>query len=100
VAVLGDMRELGESAEAEHRALGGEMGDGVDFLVTLGDLGRYISEAAHEAGAADARHAESPEEALLFLRAMPRDGTVVLVKGSRALSLDELAAALLNGSIR
>jgi UDP-N-acetylmuramoyl-tripeptide--D-alanyl-D-alanine ligase len=100
VAVLGDMRELGESAEAEHRALGGEMGHGVDFLVTLGDLGRYISEAAHEAGAADARHAESPEEALSFLRAMPRDGTVVLVKGSRALSLDELAAALLNGSIR
>jgi UDP-N-acetylmuramoyl-tripeptide--D-alanyl-D-alanine ligase len=94
VAVLGDMRELGTAAEAEHRTLGGEMGEGVDVLVTLGDLGRYISEAARAVGLPEAHHADSPDEALSLVRALPPDGTVVLVKGSRALNLDGLAAAL------
>lgn len=94
VAVLGDMRELGPDAEEEHRALGREAARGVDLLVTLGDLGRYISEAAAAAGLKEARHAASRDDALALLNALPRDGTVVLVKASRALELERLASAL------
>jgi UDP-N-acetylmuramoyl-tripeptide--D-alanyl-D-alanine ligase len=94
VAVLGDMRELGSDAEAEHRALGREAASGVDALVTLGDLARYISDAAVEAGLGDTRHAESHEEALAHLRAIDPEGTVILVKASRALDLDRLAENL------
>ena len=51
IALLGDMRELGELSDALHRDVGRRAGEVADRLVTVGELGRAIADAALEAGA-------------------------------------------------
>jgi hypothetical protein len=54
VAVLGDMRELGEATRRMHETVGEEAATlGVACLMTLGDLGISIAEGAMGAGMAD-----------------------------------------------
>ncbi len=100
-AVLGEMRELGESAGAEHDAVGRLVADmDISRLVVVGDGAR----AAH-AGALGARSwADAPvfvpdvESAVELLDQELRAGDVVLVKASRAAGLERVAAALLERS--
>jgi UDP-N-acetylmuramoyl-tripeptide--D-alanyl-D-alanine ligase len=49
-AVLGDMYELGDHAEAEHRAVGAAAAASVGHLYAVGTLARWIAEGAIEAG--------------------------------------------------
>jgi UDP-N-acetylmuramoyl-tripeptide--D-alanyl-D-alanine ligase len=84
-AVLGRMGELGESAAAAHAEVAAVAAElEVDELVTVG---------APEYGARCA--VRDVEAALALLRARLEPGDVVLVKASRAVGLDRLAAALL-----
>ncbi|MCY4639736.1 MAG: UDP-N-acetylmuramoyl-tripeptide--D-alanyl-D-alanine ligase [Chloroflexi bacterium] len=96
IALLGDMRELGELSDALHRDVGRRAGEVADRLVTVGELGRAIADAALEAGAAPeaVRHAGSTEEAVEVLARELRPGDVLLVKGSRALALERVVEAL------
>lgn len=92
VAVLGEMRELGESAAAEHRRLGRFAAEsGVDELVLVGDGAKAITEGwtgaeIHRAG--DAAEAVRVVEEIL----RPRD--VVLVKASLTIGLQRVAREL------
>ena len=95
-AVLGEMRELGAASTEQHEAVGRlAVRLGVNRLVAVDEAARpsYLG-ASREEG--DAVYAESPEEALDLLRRELRPGDVVLVKASRAVGLDKLAAALLD----
>jgi UDP-N-acetylmuramoyl-tripeptide--D-alanyl-D-alanine ligase len=90
IAFLGDMRELGDFAEQAHREIGdviAELG-GLDALYTAGDLARYIPGAARRF--ADSAEAARFAETELDLKA----GDVVLVKGSRAMTMEKIAQAL------
>ncbi len=99
IAVLGDMRELGEDTVALHRAVGAEAARlGVDRLVAVGDLGTYIAAGAADAGMMLDRITAVPAddypviaEALV---ATLCPGDAVLFKASRALSLETLSAAV------
>lgn len=93
-AILGDMRELGDDAEEEHRALGQLAAKTITALITVGDLARHTSESAAEAGL-PVRHAETAESAAENFRPKLKEGDVVLVKGSRALALERAVEALL-----
>ncbi|HEX5451805.1 MAG TPA: UDP-N-acetylmuramoyl-tripeptide--D-alanyl-D-alanine ligase, partial [Candidatus Limnocylindrales bacterium] len=98
VAVLGEMLELGEASEAEHRRLGTlAVAAGVRILVTVGGEARATAAAAVSAGlpAGAVDHATDAAEAtaLLALRLLP--GDVVLVKGSRGVELDRVVEALI-----
>jgi len=89
IAFLGDMRELGTRAEEAHRELGDVIKNlgGIDALYTVGPLAALIPNAAvHFADSGEA--ARFAEELAL----MP--GDVVLVKGSRAMTMEKVAAAL------
>jgi UDP-N-acetylmuramoyl-tripeptide--D-alanyl-D-alanine ligase len=100
VAVLGDMLELGDSSCSEHRRLGRAVVDlGVDRLVTVGREMLVTAEAAWRAGmsAPAIRACDDVDEATPALRALVRDGDVVLVKGSRACRLDGAVSSLLAG---
>ena len=90
IAVLGDMRELGDDA-AEHHAEIGEIArqDGVELLIGVGDLERGYAPDVHVADADAA--AEALREAL-------GAGDTVLVKGSRAVGLEQVAEALRPGT--
>jgi UDP-N-acetylmuramoyl-tripeptide--D-alanyl-D-alanine ligase len=96
VAVLGDMLELGEFEEMGHRMVGARATGVVDLLVAVGEKARWIAEEAHSQGLSSAQIAlvGSAAEALEFLKNKIGEGDVVLVKGSRALSLDEIVLAL------
>ncbi|WP_370363914.1 UDP-N-acetylmuramoyl-tripeptide--D-alanyl-D-alanine ligase [Catenulispora sp. GP43] len=90
IAVLGEMRELGPTAEAEHRAVGRYAADRADIVVAVGDAARPI------AAAAGARAVTLPDNdtAVAWLREHVAAGDVVLVKASRGGRLDEVAAGL------
>ncbi|OYO24660.1 hypothetical protein CGZ93_02890 [Enemella dayhoffiae] len=93
-AVLGDMFELGETADDEHRAVGRAVGQlRLAHLVAVGDHAEVMSEGARVAGCPDAVVAVETEEAIK--RVQPRAGDVVLVKASRAMGLERVAEALL-----
>ncbi len=92
VAVLGEMRELGETADAEHRALGALARDlGVTRVVAVGPGARPIADADESV-----LYAESVDEATRAVRNNVDGSEVVLVKASRALRLERVADALLN----
>jgi len=88
VAVLGEMLELGDSAEEYHREIGSHARElGVGPILGVGELGRSYAPDAWVPNA---------EEAIPLAETMVERGDVVLIKGSRAVGLelvtDELVA--------
>ena len=94
VALLGDMRELGDASHAEHERVGQHAAAVVGLLITVGEEARALGDAARAAGLADVVHVDSREEATTALRARLAPGDVVLVKGSHALGLEHVVADL------
>jgi UDP-N-acetylmuramoyl-tripeptide--D-alanyl-D-alanine ligase len=93
VAILGEMRELGASSVAEHRAIGTLTAElGIDRVIVVGDGARQIVETAREAS-----FYPSVSEAADAIRHNVGGAEVVLVKASRAVGLERLATALLEG---
>jgi UDP-N-acetylmuramoyl-tripeptide--D-alanyl-D-alanine ligase len=92
VAVLGEMAELGDAAVAYHREVGAAVAaTGVDELIGVGPLARELEASA---GGVSVQHADTAADAADALAAMLRPGDVVLVKGSRAVGLEAVAAKL------
>jgi UDP-N-acetylmuramoyl-tripeptide--D-alanyl-D-alanine ligase len=92
VAVLGGMAELGSEAPAYHRATGAEVARaGVDVLVAVGELASGYLDGAEGPRAV---HVDSADEAAEVLREIVEPGDVVLIKGSRAVGLEAVAAKL------
>ncbi len=94
IAVLGDMLELGTLSADAHESVGREAARGCDLLIGVGELAATIVGAARREGLVLGYRAQDGAEALVLLRRLVRPGDTVLVKGSRALALDELADAL------
>jgi UDP-N-acetylmuramyl pentapeptide synthase len=91
VAVLGDMLELGPGEVAFHREVGAHAAArGVDVLVTVGPRAAHMAEAfgGEVHAVPDAAAAAALAGALLA------PGDVVLVKASRGVGLEAVAAAL------
>jgi UDP-N-acetylmuramoyl-tripeptide--D-alanyl-D-alanine ligase len=96
IAVLGEMRELGDAAADEHRAVGTLVADlRVDLLVVVGAEALPIVDGVR-AGTSTPRVERVPdvESAIRLLDSSVRQGDVVLVKASRAAGLERVATAL------
>ena len=95
IAVLGDMRELGAHSATAHESIGRLARDlGIDILIGVGTGGAEIADAA--AGAAIDVHAVADADgAVAVTERLARPGDAVLVKASRALGLQAVAASLL-----
>jgi len=93
VAVLGDMLELGAADEERfHRELGEQASAaGVELLVTVGPRSAWTGEAF---GGGEHRHAADAEAAAALLRDALAPGDTVLIKGSRGVALERVAAEL------
>lgn len=92
IAVLGEMRELGEGADGAHFEVGAHAGRlGIDEVVVVGMAAAHIEMGAR---ATSTTFAGDNAEAVAWLREHLRPGDVVLVKASRGARLDEVAAAL------
>ena len=96
IAVLGDMLELGSFSESGHRMVGARAAAIVHTLVAVGPQAAWIVEEALANGmpAARVHHVFSSSEALPLLRSLIQPGDTVLIKGSRAMGMEELAAGL------
>lgn len=90
VAILGDMAELGRTAPDYHREVGEAAAElGVDELLAVGELARgYLD------GGVSGRWVANVHDALRQVDHLVRPGDAVLVKASRAIGLEAVAAAL------
>jgi UDP-N-acetylmuramoyl-tripeptide--D-alanyl-D-alanine ligase len=90
VAILGDMAELGRGGPGYHREVGEAAAElGVDELLAVGELARSYLDSG-----VPGRWVPNVHEALRELDELVRPGDAVLVKASRAIGLEAVAAAL------
>jgi UDP-N-acetylmuramoyl-tripeptide--D-alanyl-D-alanine ligase len=90
VAILGDMAELGRTGPEYHREVGAAAAElGVDELLAVGELAR-----AYLDGGVPGRWVANVHDALRQVDELVRPGDAVLVKASRAVGLEAVAAAL------
>ncbi|WP_176231253.1 glutamate ligase domain-containing protein [Candidatus Hakubella thermalkaliphila] len=93
IALLGDMLELGEKTVYYHREIGREVVEQkIDFLIAMGELSKYIYEAALEAGLEQKRAllVDSLEDAAKEIKKILSSGDVLLIKASRAIGLERV----------
>ncbi|PWI20745.1 UDP-N-acetylmuramoyl-tripeptide--D-alanyl-D-alanine ligase [Streptomyces sp. Act143] len=90
IAVLGDMLELGDDSEAEHRAVGAYAAGRADVVAVVGEGAWPIADGVGERAVVLADRAAAVD----WLRGCLTAGDVVLVKASRGARLDEVAAGL------
>jgi UDP-N-acetylmuramoyl-tripeptide--D-alanyl-D-alanine ligase len=101
VAVLGDMKELGDFAREAHQRVGHKVIEAeLRLLVTVGALAEEI--ASEAARYAEKRKAPEPaywhfvdtDSAAATIRRLVQPQDTVLVKGSRAMQMEKIVAAL------
>jgi UDP-N-acetylmuramoyl-tripeptide--D-alanyl-D-alanine ligase len=92
IAVLGEMAELGAQAPSYHREIGEAAAElGIDELVAVGPLAQGYVDAAN---GINARWLATAAEAADAVSGLLEPGDVVLVKGSRSVGLEAVAAKL------
>lgn len=98
VAILGDMRELGAFAEEAHKQVGRAVQETpIRLLVTVGALAEGIAEEARRSKNPLPDFAHFPDSEACAAGVLPllKEGDVVLVKGSRAMEMEKIVAALM-----
>ncbi|MFZ5880435.1 MAG: UDP-N-acetylmuramoyl-tripeptide--D-alanyl-D-alanine ligase [Chloroflexota bacterium] len=96
IAVLGDMLELGPYERQGHDMVGVRAAQVAHTLLTLGQRGCMIAEAARKAGMKPARVLEfqSHEQVVEWLQRNLSKTDTVLIKGSHGLRMDRITSAL------
>ncbi len=97
IAVLGDMLELGADAVLLHREVGAFVAQqGIDQLIACGTLGRSLAEGAERAGFDRDKIVLVPDaaSAAVAVKAVVKQGDVVLAKASRGMKLEQVAQTL------
>jgi UDP-N-acetylmuramoyl-tripeptide--D-alanyl-D-alanine ligase len=97
IAVLGRMAELGKNSRSYHEEAGrNAVAQDVDLLVAVGKIARSYTTAALEAGMprGSVFRCDGTDGAASLLKAIVEPGDVILVKASRVVGLDTLAAGL------
>jgi len=96
IAVLGDMLELGIYEARGHEMVGVRAAEVVDRLITVGERGHMIAQAARRSGLNQDQVVEldDTQAAIDYLQGRLGEKDVVLVKGSRGMRMDHIVAAL------
>ena len=99
IAVLGEMRELGDESERGHREVG-EMAAAlkVDYLIAIGNVAAGIADAAKQAGLENSSTVASTADAAELLAGLAAPGDLVLIKGSRLAHTEQVIEAFRNPS--
>jgi UDP-N-acetylmuramoyl-tripeptide--D-alanyl-D-alanine ligase len=98
IAVLADMKELGEASEYYHRQAGHEVFEnGFTLLYTWGEMAGWMAAGARAAGmaASAVRHFDDKSALTADVRHECAAGDVLLIKGSRSMKMEEVAEELL-----
>ena len=97
IAVLGEMGELGDSAEKEHRLIGEKAVElKIDFLLGIGPLQRLAIEQAIKSGMSKEKTfwAKDVVQAAAFLKKILKPNDLFYLKGSRLRHLERILLLL------
>jgi UDP-N-acetylmuramoyl-tripeptide--D-alanyl-D-alanine ligase len=102
VAVLGDMRELGDTSERYHREVGrllAQLKDEIDQVFCVGECSKWIVDDAVSHGFRSKIEcfADSVSAAPVIAKKIRR-GDLVLVKGSRGIRLERVIEQMMGGT--
>jgi UDP-N-acetylmuramoyl-tripeptide--D-alanyl-D-alanine ligase len=98
IAVLGEMRELGDKSDDYHAALAGPVRDaGVQLVILVGEKMKPLAEALE--GQVEIVHVPDAAAARDRLTATLEAGDAVLIKGSNGVGLAAVVAALASGKL-
>lgn len=108
VAILGDMRELGEASVRAHFAIGGLLGElAIDEVGIVGQFKHDMQQGALASGmAAERIHTfTAKEEAVVWIKELVAANRVgkddlILVKASRGLRFETIVAELIEGDVQ
>jgi UDP-N-acetylmuramoyl-tripeptide--D-alanyl-D-alanine ligase len=103
IAVIGDMLELGSRAEELHAEAGRWVVEAkADLLVAVGPLSRFLAEGAKSAGLPEdaIKTFNDSEKAKDFVSELIKPGDTLLLKGSRGMQMERIAACFTTSSIR
>lgn len=97
IVALGDMAELGDASDAEHRRVGARVAEVADLLVTCGREAAVAAEAARAAGMAAARVVVThrTEDAVAAIEPWLGPESIVLAKGSAVARMERVVAAVM-----
>jgi len=97
IAVLGDMLELGDCAQAEHYRIGRIAAQKADYVFAFGHHSARIIDGTVTGGMPENRGKlfDSREELAAVLKKTVKPGDVVLFKASRGIQLDKVLAEFL-----
>ncbi|TAE30357.1 MAG: UDP-N-acetylmuramoyl-tripeptide--D-alanyl-D-alanine ligase [Candidatus Kapaibacterium sp.] len=97
IAVLGDMRELGNSAREEHLRCVKELytASWLDVVILLGEEMRIAFDTMNQASVrSSVQFAEDIAACVTALHAVMQEGDIVLIKGSRGMKLEQVIERL------
>ena len=97
IAVLSDMKELGDFAKKYHTECGrAVVENGFDMLLVWGDLAKCYCDGAAAAGLNGNKCVQfnTKKELSRFLKSTIDENDVVLIKGSRSMKMDDVVHAL------
>ena len=87
IAILGDMRELGDSSGEEHRNLLSKVVDYCDDCIVTGpEFFKATQDSMHDC----ITYADTVEECAQLIHAKAMSGDIVLIKGSRGIQLEKV----------
>jgi len=102
IVICGDMLELGEASHRLHLDTGKNIAKAkIDFLITVGNLAKEIAHGANLAGMPKkAMHTcGDVKEAGSFLQEIIQSDDLILIKGSRAMQMENIIKCFTNSSI-
>ena len=97
ILVAGDMLELGNLAGRFHHLVGRQAAEsGIDLIVAVGKLAEHVAKGAQEAGMSQKKITlcNLTKEACQALTNLIKKGDIVLVKGSRAMKMEQIVEIL------
>jgi len=97
VLVAGDMLELGNLSSRFHHLVGRQAAEsGIDLIVAVGKLSESVAKGAQEAGMSEKKIklCNLTKEACETVKKLIKKGDTVLVKGSRAMKMEEIVGVL------
>jgi len=89
VVVLGDMYELGQQERLLHASVGKKIALPVSHAILVGGKGRYIADGIADP-TVQVQFADTVEEAARLLQPLLGQQTVILLKASRGLALEQI----------
>ncbi len=97
IAALGDMLELGQYSESEHKRIGKIVATSADMLITVGVKSRWIAEAAFNNGMNENKILQFDEsrEAGSYVQNILEKGDIILAKGSQGIRMEKFVEEIM-----